>query len=146
VQPQDAGTGKKLSSYSETLIVTGKSDPAGGTVCQSFDDSQPHTFIGNVGNGITYRETSVLTCSGTYKGGKLTYTETVTSEKDVYSDGTSCQGHTPYVSEHLEGTFTNQNSISGTFSSDSVTADCSMGSATHQFNFNAQKGSWTGQL
>ena len=146
VQPQDAGTGKKLTSYSETLIVTGKSDPAGGTVCQSSDVGQPYTYIGNVGNGITYHETSVLTCSGTYKGGKLTYTETVTSEKEVYSDGTSCQVHTPYVSEHLEGTFTNQNSISGTFSSDSVTADCSRGSATHQFNFNAQKGSWTGQL
>jgi hypothetical protein len=146
VQPQDAGTGKQLTPYSHTLIVTGKPDSAGGTVCQSSDDGQMQTYIGNVGNGITYRETSVLTCSGTYKGGKLTYTETVTSDKIVYSDGISCQDHTPYVIEHLEGTFTSQNTINGTFSSDSVTANCSRGSDTHQFDYNAQKGSWTGQL
>jgi len=146
VQAQDAGTGKQLGSDTETLIVTEKPDPSGGTVCQSADDGQSHTYLGNVGNGITYRETAVLTCSGTYKGGKLTYTETATSQKEAYSDGTSCQEHTPYVIEHLEGTFTSQNTISGTLSSDSVTTDCSGGSGTHQFNFNAQKGSWTAQL
>jgi len=146
VQAQDAGTGKQLGSDTETLIVTEKPDPSGGTVCQSADDGQSHTYLGNVGNGITYRETAVLTCSGTYKGGKLTYTETATSQKEAYSDGTSCQEHTPYVTEHLEGTFTSQNTISGTLSSDSVTTDCSGGSGTHQFNFNAQKGSWTAQL
>ena len=146
VHPQDAGTGKQLDSLTETLTIQGKPDPAGGTVCQSWDDGQPHIYIGNVGNGITYRQTSVLTCSGTYKMGKLTYTETVTSEKDVYSDGTSCVAHIPYVTEHLEGAFTSQNTISGTFSSESVTVDCSRGSDSHQFNYNAQKGSWSGTL
>jgi hypothetical protein len=146
VQAQDAGTGKQLGSDTETLTVTGKPDPSGGTVCQAADDGQPHTYLGDVGNGITYRLTLVTTCSGTYKGGKLTYTETVTSQKEVYSDGTACQEHTPYVIEHLEGTFTSQNTIGGTLSSDSVTTDCSGGSGPHQFTFNAQKGSWTGQL
>jgi hypothetical protein len=143
---QDAGTGKQLGSDTETLIVTGKPDPSGGTVCQAANDGQSHTYLGNVGNGIIYRVTLVSTCSGTYKGGKLTYTETATSQKEAYSDGTSCQEHTPYIIEHLEGTFTSQNTISGTLSSDSVTADCSGGSGTHQFNINAQKGSWTAQL
>jgi len=144
VQAQDAGTGKQLGSDTETLIVTGKPDPSGGTVCQSADDGQPHTYIGNAENGITYRETSVLTCSGTYRGGKLTYTETVTSDKVDFSNGISCVAHTHYVSEHLEGTFTSQNTISGTLSSDSITADCNRGIGTQLTN--ASKGSWTAQL
>ena len=144
VHLQDAGTGKQLGSGTETLIVTGKPDPSGGTVCQSLDDGQPHIYIGNAGNGITYSETYVLLCSGTYKGGKLSYTETATSDKVDYSDGISCVPHTPFVFEHLEGTFTSQNTISGTLSSDSVTIDCNRSIGTHQFN--AQKGSWTAQL
>jgi hypothetical protein len=146
VQYQDAGTGKQLGSDTEPLTVTGKPDPSGGTVCKASDDGLSHTYIGNVGNGITYRATLVSTCRGTYKGGKLTYTETATSDKAVYSDGVSCVAHTPYVLEHLEGTFTNQNTISGTFSSDSVTIDCNGSSGPHQFTYNAQKGSWTAQL
>jgi len=146
VQYQDAGTGEQLGSDTETLTVTGKPDPSGGSVCKAADDGLSHTYIGSVGNGITYRMTLVSTCSGTYKGGKLTYTETATSQKEVYSDGTTCQEHTPYVLEHLEGTFTSQNTISGTLSSDSVTTDCNGSSGPHQFNYNAEKGSWTAQL
>jgi FHA domain len=141
---QDAGTGKQLGSDTETLIVTGKPDPSGGTVCRSYDDGQPYTYTGNAGNGITYRETYVLSCSGTYKGGNLSYTETATSDKVNFSDGVSCVAHTPYVSEHLEGTFTSQNTISGTLSSDSITADCNRGIGTQQSN--ARKGSWTAQM
>ncbi len=103
VQFQDAGTGKQLGSYSQTLTVTGKPNPSGGTVCQSVDDGLSHTDIVNAGNGITFRDTYVLSCSGTYKGGKLSYIETTTSEKVDYSNGVSCVAHTPYVYEHLGG-------------------------------------------
>jgi hypothetical protein len=144
LQVQDAGTGKQFGSTTETLTVTGKPDPSGGTVCQSIDDGQPHTYNGNTGNGITYRETYVWSCSGTYKGGKLSYIETATSDKVGFSNGLSCVAHTPYVFEHLEGTFTSQNTISGTLSSDSITADCNRGIGTQLTN--ASKGSWTAQL
>lgn len=144
LQAQDAGTGKQFGPTTETLTVTGKPDPSGGTVCQAVDDGQPHTYIGNASNGITYRETYVLSCSGTYKGGKLSYTETATSDKVDYSDGISCVAHTPYVSEQLEGTFTSQNTISGTLRSDSITADCNRGLGTQQTN--ASTGSWTAQM
>jgi hypothetical protein len=143
-QVQDAGTGKQLGTYTETLIVTGKPDPSGGTVCQYRDNGQPQTNQGNAGNGLTDRDTAILSCSGTYKAGKLTYTETATSDKAVYSDGVSCVAHTPYVVEHLEGTFTSQDTISGTVSSDSITADCNQGVGTQQYN--AMKGSWTAQM
>jgi hypothetical protein len=144
LQVQDAGTGKQFGSTTETLIITGKPDPSGGTVCQSIDDGQPHTYNGNTGNGITYRETYVWSCSGTYKGGKLSYIETATSDKVGFSNGLSCVAHTPYVFEHLEGTFTSQNTISGTLSSDSITVDCDRGIGTQLTN--ASKGSWTAQL
>jgi hypothetical protein len=144
MQFQDAGTGEQLGSDTETLIVAGKPDPSGGTVCKSADDGHSHTYIGNVGNGITYRATYVWSCSGTYKGGKLSYIETATSDKVVFSDGASCSAHTPYVSEHLEGTFTSQNTISGILTTDSVTSDCNRGIGTSQEN--ANKGSWTAQL
>jgi hypothetical protein len=142
-QVQDAGTGQQVWSGTETLIVTGKPDPSGGTVCQAVDDGQPHTSLVSTSTGVAYRETLALSCSGTYKGGKLSYTETVTSDKIDYSNGVSCVSHTPYVFEHLEGTFTSQNAISGTLSSDSVTVDCNQGVGTHQYN--AVKGSWTAQ-
>jgi len=144
MQAHDAGTGKQLGSTTETLIITGKPDPSGGSVCQSLDDGQPHSYIGNAGNGITYRETFIWSCSGTYTGGKLSYTETATTDKVDFSNGISCVAHTHYVSEHLEGTFTSQNTISGTLSSDSITADCNRGIGTQLTN--ASKGSWTAQL
>ncbi len=144
VQIQDAGTGKQLGSYSETLSVTGKPDPSGGTVCQSADDGQPHIYNGNAGNGLTYRETYILSCSGTDKGGKLSYIETTTSDKADYSDGVSCVGRTPFVYQDLEGTFTSQNTISGTLTSDSITWTCNRGFGTWQTN--ASKGNWTAQL
>jgi hypothetical protein len=144
LQVQDAGTGKQLGSSTETLIVTGKPGPSGGTVCQSIDDGQTHTDNGTTSNGVTYQETHVSSCSGTYKGGKLTYIETATTDKILYSNGLSCVARTPYVFEHLEGTFTSQNAISGTLTADSITWDCNQGVGTQQTN--ASKGSWTAQM
>jgi hypothetical protein len=144
VQYQDAGTGKQLGSSTETLMITGKPDPSGGTVCRSIDDGQTHTDNGTTSNGATYQETYVSSCSGTYKGGKLTYIETVTTDKVVYSNGVSCMAGTPYVAEHLEGTFTSQNAISGTLTADSITWNCNQGVGTQQTN--ASKGSWTAQM
>jgi hypothetical protein len=144
VQTQDAGTGKQLGSMTETLMITGKHDPTGGTVCQANDDGQTHTDTGSISKGVTYRESYVLSCRGTYKGGKLTYTETATSDKADFSNGLSCVARTPYVYEHLEGTFTSQNTISGTFTTGSITADCNQGIGTQQSN--AGRGSWTAQL
>jgi hypothetical protein len=144
VQAQDAVTGKQQTPLSETLMITGRPDPAGGTVCRSADNGQPQVLTGNSSNNTTYRETLVWTCSGTYKGGKLTYTETATSDKIDFSNGVSCVARTPYVAEHLEGTFTGNNTASGSYSSDGITADCNQGLGAQQFD--ASKGSWTGTV
>src|SRR6266699_5277532 len=143
VQNQDAATGKH-GSYTALLVVTGRPDPAGGTVCQFEDNGQPQTYNGDAGNGITYIETTTSTCSGTYKGGKLSYIETGTSDKVDYSDGVSCITHQPYVAQHLEGTFNAPNSISGNFTEDSATAYCNQGAGI--IHRDALTGTWTGQL
>jgi len=144
LQGKDTGTGQQLGSVTETLVITGKPDPSGGTVCRALADGQTQTNTGSTSNGITYRETYVLSCIGTYKGGKLSYTETATADRVDFSNGISCVAHTPYVYEHLEGTFTSQNTISGTFSTGSITADCNQGIGTQQYN--ASNGSWTAQM
>jgi len=85
-----------------------------------------------------------LTVTNAWTVGKVSYIETATTDKIDYSDGVSCVAHMPYVFEHLEGTFTSQNSTSGTLSTDSITMDCNHGIGSLQFN--AGKGSWTAQL
>lgn len=143
VQVQDAVTGQQSGTYTETLLITGQPDPAGGTVCQSVDDGQPHILTGTASGGLTYRETIIWTCSGTYKGGKLSYTETATSDRIAYSNGVTCVARTPWIDQQLEGTFSSQNTISGTIISESATVDCSgLGLRV----VNARKGSWTGQM
>jgi FHA domain len=142
IQRQNASTGKHLQSWNQTLLISSRPDPAGGTVCQSSDDGQSHTINGDMGNGITYTETSVWTCSGTYKGGKLSYTETVTSDTFKFSTGVSCTANVPYSFEHLEGSFTDHSTISGTYTGDALYLNCDNGKSFTMFD--AEEGSWTG--
>lgn len=127
------------SSGSIMLVITGSAD--GGKVCRDLDDNQPHTHTGT-SNGVGYTETTTHTCSGTYKGGKLSYTETATSDKIVFDDGLVCNAHVPYVSAHMEGSFTDSTSINGNYSEDTIVADCNMGVGSQSFTANT--GTWTG--
>lgn len=144
--PSDDASGTILASVQSTdgsttltLKVTGKAD--GGTVCRSIDDGQPHDTTGTT-SGIGYTETTVATCSGTYKGGKLTYTETVTSDKIAFDNGVSCTAQVPYVATHLEGTFTSAVAVNGTYTSDAVTVTCDHGLGSNTTT--AGQGTWTG--
>lgn len=144
--PSDDASGTVLASVQSSdgseaisLKVTGKAD--GGSVCRDADDGQSHSTSGTT-SGVGYTETTVATCSGSYKGGKLTYTETVTSDKIVFDNGVTCTAQVPYVARHLEGTFTNHTSLNGSYTSDAVTVNCDhgLGSSTT----NAGQGTWTG--
>ncbi|MBV9228437.1 MAG: hypothetical protein JOZ18_03915, partial [Chloroflexi bacterium] len=126
------------------LIITGKPDPAGGTVCQATDDGQPHLTTGTSAGGISYHESASWTCSGTYKGGKLAYTRTATSDKIDFVNGLSCVARVPYISAHIEGTFSNATTISGTYYDDSITADCNNGAGVQHTS--SHTGTWTGQI
>jgi FHA domain len=145
IQRQYAQTGEQLEPWVESILVTGRPDPAGGSVYQERDNGQPLTVSGDLGNGLTYTETVVFQNSGTYKAGKLSYTETTTSDKmTVYEGGSiiaTCESKSPYSWEQLEGTFSDRNTISGTYSSDSSTLVCSNGK---QLTSIAETGTWTG--
>ncbi len=144
IKAQDTVTGKQLNNWIELLTITGKPDPAGGTVSiNSRDDGQQHTYSGDFGNGLTYTEKVIFKGSGTYRGGKLAYTETVISDVYTLSDGSTCKLNSPYVTERLEGTFSDQDTISGTFSSDAYSMPCSDGSQVYG---NALTGTWSGRL
>jgi hypothetical protein len=124
-----------------TLTVKGSSN--GGTVCGQGDDGQPHTVTGT-SNGVGYVETIVETCSGTYKGGKLDYTETDTSDTFIFNDGVRCTVSTPYVNTHLVGTFSSPTQIGGDASSESTTLTCSLNGVSQSSSVNAQQASWSG--
>lgn len=142
VSPQDAVTGQQLQTYQDVLTVTGKPDPAGGTVCdQRYDTNQPVTQTGTTSSGVGYTITYIATCSGTYKGGMLTYTETITSYQVAFANGLNCRGNVPFVNQNLTGTFTDANTVSGTYKSDALIITCSNGQSIQG---NPQKGTWTG--
>ncbi len=77
---------------------------------------------------------------------KLSFSETLTSDTVNYADNTTCTEHAPYVLVHLEGTFSNATSISGSYSSESSNYDCTQGGQSIQQNLAANRGNWTGQL
>lgn len=134
-------------NYTQNLRVTGRSDPQGGSVCGSGDDNRPFTYKYTTKDG--FAATAVLTqaCSGTYKTGRLTYTETVTSAKYTFTKNGitfTCPATTPFVNLHLEGTFTNATTISGGASSDRFTINCDNGGGP--VITDAQAGTWTGTM
>lgn len=107
-----------------TLIITGQPDPNGGKVCTRDDDNRPHTSTTQIFL-TTYTFTTVTTCSGTYKGGHLTYIQTVKEDLVNASDGTNCTVDTPYNKINLTGDFTSPDHISGQFESDPTSSNCS---------------------
>jgi hypothetical protein len=146
IQATDTTTKKAFSPFSQTLVVTGQPDPAGGTVCQSRDNGQPQNIPGTINNSsTTYTEVIVYQCTGTYKGGQLSYTETTTSDKYTLSDGGICTANTPYVVERLTGTFTAPTAISGSYSSDSIRAPCTGSSSLSSLSSDPFTGNWSGQ-
>lgn len=145
VTPLDASTGQSLSPFKQELIVQGQAQ-TGQQICDTnphLDDGQPHSYNGSDNNGMKYRETYVWKCTGTYKAGKLSYTETSVSDTVVYANGITCHANTPYVWTQLDGTFTTATELSGTFSADIINYTCSNGSTLHT---DPEKGTMTGTL
>ncbi|HLW03836.1 MAG TPA: zinc ribbon domain-containing protein [Ktedonobacterales bacterium] len=140
VTRQDATTGESLGTFNLTLSVHGTA-AANQQVCWAAnDDGQPHTYTGsdNIGN---YQEVFVWKCTGSYKAGKLSYTETTTSDTLTYTSGRVCKANTPYVYTQLDGTFSSATAISGTYSADTIQYTCNKDGNLHT---NAEKGTWSG--
>lgn len=127
----------------EQTVLTVTGSATGGTVCGTNADGQPHTTSGTT-NGLAYTETRVVTCQGTYKSGKIDYTETESTDKITFDNGAVCNIDAPFVDAHLVGTFSSATSISGTFTEDQTTLTCSVDGSTQSQNVDAQSGTWTG--
>ncbi len=132
------------SSFSFTLgVINGK-------VCAPGDDGKPHTRdleITDVDTGKplgTATEHYTPTCSGTYKGGKLTYKETYTSNTFNLSDGGYCVANTPRVVISLQGTFSGPFTISGKYSSAARNITCPTINTFYLVSDGAKSGTWTG--
>ena len=145
VSGSETTTDGQTYTFTKTLQVTGHPDPAGGTVCGVDDDGQPHTYTDEqlTGTNLTITETITFSCTGSYKNGHLTYTETASSDKMVLSDGSVCVSPGAYVYEQLDGTFSDQSTVSGSSHSDYFQANCSSGRYVDIYR-NPASGTWTG--
>jgi hypothetical protein len=133
----DAKTGEQLTNINETLTVN-----RDGSVHGSMDDGQPHSFSDQFSDGTPYSGMMVFTGSGTYKDGNLSYTETITS-MHITIGNNGCDLISPAVYEHLEGTFSSSNSISGNYNSDSCALLTRDGTT---LQLDAETGTWTGTI
>jgi hypothetical protein len=135
--------------------VQGRPDPAGGAVCDlQNDDGQPHStdFLAP-GGGIIFRPvssanilqklTTAYTCSGVYQGAKISYTETNTVYKEVYTNGVTCSLAAPRISAQMDGAFNSATTASGTYSVPAATLKCSNGRVE---TFAAATGTWAAIL
>jgi len=94
-----------------TLIVTGHPDPEGGTVCASRDDGTSSPGQGEV--NMPYTQTATYSCSGTYKGGQVSYSETVQTQTLNFSSGETCNLSSPQPILQITGSYTNEHNFSG---------------------------------
>ncbi len=125
-----------------TLVVTGQPDPAGGTVCNpDADTGQPQT-VNESDNGVKYTATVTVTCSGSYKGGKMTYKQIWSGVTFTYSNGVTCTAPS-FAFIELDGSFTSAAALSGALTGDSPTITCSNGNSVI---YKAMSGSWTGAI
>ncbi len=142
VKSHDKDTGEN-SNGTYTLVVTGQPDPAGGTVCNpQYDTGKPQTEKGTATNGLRYTATYTVTCSGTYKGGKITYKQIWSDTKIIYANGVTCTVP-QFVNAELDGSFTSATAASGTLSSDAPTVTCSNGGSG---TIKGVEGTWKGSI
>ncbi len=140
----------KQFTQNETVVITGHPDPTGGTVCKSRDNGQPQVYTGvTVDTGIPYRETAIYSCAGTYKGGKLTFTETLTSDTVVFAPNgvsSTCVLNGPHIDEQLSGSNTGHTTFSGTVTYPLIPTTAYTCQHGDYFFYYAGQGTWTGQI
>jgi len=137
-------------TFTETLIVTGHPDPAGGSVCGIGDTGQlQRQSSSTLNNGMPFSETRAFTCTGgTYKGGNFAYTETITSDVVVLNNnGTqiTCTMQGPHIVERLSGSYTAQGNFSGSLTYPGTpSSDFACDTANFSFWRYGGSGTWTG--
>lgn len=147
LQSSDPYVGEPFAS-NPVLIITGHPDPRGGTVCSPDDDGQSFTHNGTtVNSGAPFTETDTASCTGTYKTGQISYTETDTSVHILWqSNGVNinCVLNNPAVVLQLTGAYAGHNTFSGTINYPYVPYSCD--TQNYSFYQEAVQGTWTGTI
>ncbi|HEU5367873.1 MAG TPA: hypothetical protein VFU69_05400 [Ktedonobacterales bacterium] len=139
VQASDLISGQKLS-FQVFANITGRPDPAGGAVCNlAYDNNRPFTTKGQFSNGEKYTETMTTTCAGTYKSGKISYTETATSDQFKLASGVVCSTRHHFAYNVITGSYTTSG-FRGRYVSPGAVIPCSDGSS---IIYDPLAGSWT---
>lgn len=130
------------------LIITGHPDPEGGTVCSPDDNGQPITSNSTtLSTGTPYTEVSTATCSGTYKAGQISYSETDTSVSITWQDNglnINCVQPKSAVDLQMTGAYAGNGAFSGKFNAPEILYTCDQqGYGFHQVALN---GTWTGTI
>ncbi len=140
-------TSNTVIHYPYTLVVTGHPDPQGGTVCSPGDTGKASSDTYTDDDSIVYNRTFTYTCTGTYTGGTVSYTETLTTETVTSSDGDSCTLNSPQPNLQISGSYTSQHVFSGkaTFATtpDSAYTCSQVGGTYHE---SGNDGTWTGAV
>ena len=133
----------------EVLHITGHPDPAGGTVCLDGDNGQQLSSSSmTLDTHIAFTETYSLSCQGSYKSGKVTYTETLLTDVITYtSSGVSCTLTSPQMDQQVTGSYTSQNTFSGTFIYGHIPqTDYHCTQSNWYFLYTGGQGTWTGTV
>ncbi len=141
--------GNQPFNNTETLNITGHPDPKGGTVCQDADNGQSITTHSvTLDTHTPFTETYSLTCQGSYKSGKVTYTETLVTDVITYTTaGSSCTLASPQVNQQITGSFTSQHSFTGTLVYGRVPqSDFHCTNPNSYFYYSGGHGTWTGTV
>jgi hypothetical protein len=135
-------------TYAYTLIITGHPDPEGGTVCSPMDDGKPITSKStDLLNKGTNTRTRSYSCSGTYKGGVVSYAQTLKTETVISSNGSACTLNNPEVHLKITGSYTDQHNFSGHSGYISLpTSAYTCTPASYTYREFGDTGTWTGTV
>ena len=139
--------GNQPFTNSGTLHITGHPDPNGGTVCGDDDTGKPITTSNaTLNNQTPFTETYSLSCQGSYKGGKVTYTEMILSAVITYTtSGVVCTMNGTHVFQQITGSYTAQNTFSGTLTYPGIPqSDFHCTNSSWYFYYVAGQGTWSG--
>ena len=124
----------------DTLIVSP------GKVCQAADNGQKRTYnngTNNNGSDVTI----ATTCTGSYTGGHLSYTETATYYEQTTPGvpGSDCRAsNLPFKNQVIDGSFSSSTESSGSFQTDQIDLLCA--DDTYDCTYYSETGTWTGTL
>jgi hypothetical protein len=84
---------------------------------------------------------------GSYQGGQVAYTETATNDGLAFFNSAttlvaSCTATSAYIYPALQGSFSSATQISGQFSSDAASYDCTDPQLNHYLHQYALTGTW----